>query len=108
MCIVYKILVSCLEAKAKLEKNIEEINIYNEQLNSIEIDRVKLKSELALQIQMKVKLKLYRFLLLISYNYCFCFVLCFKTLYNLKVIVETWALTCALLDLQKKNTFLII
>ncbi|XP_060843535.1 uncharacterized protein LOC132923509 isoform X2 [Rhopalosiphum padi] len=45
------------EAKTKLEEINKEINHYDEQLNIIERERVKLMSELALQMQMKHDLK---------------------------------------------------
>lgn len=45
------------EAKTRLEETNKEINHYNEQLNIIERERVKLMSELALQMQMKHDLK---------------------------------------------------
>ncbi|KAE9527691.1 hypothetical protein AGLY_012764 [Aphis glycines] len=49
--------VECEEAKTKLEEINKEINHYDEQLNIIERERVKLMSELALQMQMKHDLK---------------------------------------------------
>ncbi|NP_001232993.1 uncharacterized protein LOC100163924 [Acyrthosiphon pisum] len=45
------------DAKARLEETNKEINHYDEQLNIIERERVKLMSELALQMQMKHDLK---------------------------------------------------
>ncbi|XP_025206568.1 uncharacterized protein LOC112602612 [Melanaphis sacchari] len=49
--------LECEEAKNKLEEINKEINHYDEQLNIIERERVKLMSELALQMQMKHNLK---------------------------------------------------
>ncbi|XP_022177150.1 uncharacterized protein LOC111038386 [Myzus persicae] len=45
------------DAKVRLEETNKEINHYDEQLNIIERERVKLMSELALQMQMKHDLK---------------------------------------------------
>jgi len=58
MCIVCIIHVPCLDAKTRLEETNKELNHYDEQLNIIERERVKLMSELALQMQMKVKIRL--------------------------------------------------
>jgi len=55
ICIGYIIYIFCSDAKNKLEETNKEINHYDEQLNIIERERVKLMSELALQMQMKVK-----------------------------------------------------
>lgn len=60
-----------LEAKTKLEEINKEINHYDEQLNIIERERVKLMSELALQMQMKVIIQLHDSITLITIIYTF-------------------------------------
>jgi len=59
---VYIIHVPCSDAKTKLEETNKEIKNYDEQLNIIERERVKLMSELALQMQMKVKIRQHNFI----------------------------------------------
>lgn len=67
-CVYY---TSCLDAKVRLEETNKEINHYDEQLNIIERERVKLMSELALQMQMKVKIRLSDFFIFITIDFLF-------------------------------------
>jgi len=76
MCIIH---VSCSDAKTKLEETSKEINHYDEQLNIIERERVKLMSELALQMQMKVKIRPHEFIKFITIAF-FVYISCFETL----------------------------
>lgn len=62
-----------LEAKTKLEEINKEINHYDEQLNIVERERVKLMSELALQMQMKVIIRLRNFITFIIIIFIFYF-----------------------------------
>jgi len=72
VCNVFHLHVLYLEAKTKLEEINKEINHYDEQLNIIERERVKLMSELALQMQMKVKIRLHDFITFIIIVFFFC------------------------------------
>jgi hypothetical protein len=79
VCNVFHLHVLYLESKTKLEEINKEINHYDEQLNIIERERVKLMSELALQMQMKVKIRLHDFITFIIIVFFFLFIF-----YNLK------------------------